>query len=118
MYLHARLEGLIPQLTTCDSNSSFFLPGIPSFDFGVLHVIIISTEQDVSHSSEQYKFVASDLAAMNRTATPWVIFAGHRPYYIDSTNNDPGSGDQTVAKVLRASFEDLLNKYKVRQIRG
>ena len=45
---------------------------------------------------------------MNRSATPWVVFAGHRPYYIDSTNNRP-DGDQQNAAALRASFEELLH---------
>ena len=31
-----------------------------------------------------------------------------RPMYIDSTNNMPDTGDQTVAKLLRESLEDLL----------
>eukprot|EP00051_Salpingoeca_urceolata_P004281 m.63959 g.63959 ORF g.63959 m.63959 type:complete len:569 (+) comp13519_c0_seq1:60-1766(+) len=85
-----------------------------SFDIGVVHFVLVSTEHDFSapHSA-QYKFVASDLAAVDRTKTPWVVFAGHRPYYIDSTNEDPGSGDQPVATELRDAFEQLLMDHKV-----
>jgi hypothetical protein len=25
---------------------------------------------------------------VDRSKTPWIIFAGHRPFYIDSTNDD------------------------------
>ena len=79
-----------------------------SFDFGVVHFVMISTEHafapvcarngwtriDARQSSDQYNFVVADLAAIDRSATPWVVFAGHRPYVIDSTNWAPDSGDQ------------------------
>ncbi len=29
--------------------------------------------------SAQYNFIAADLAAVNRTITPWVVASGHRP---------------------------------------
>lgn len=82
-----------------------------AFDYGPLHIVMISTEHAFDATSAQYAFVEADLARVNRTTTPWILFAGHRPYYISSTNNDAPSGDQPVATALRASFEDLLHKH-------
>ena len=63
-----------------------------SFDFGVLHYIMISTEHAFAPTSPQFDFVMAvcqfellksplnsfqDLASINRTLTPWVIFAGN-----------------------------------------
>lgn len=58
--------------------------------------------------------MVEDLAAVDRSATPWVIVGGHRPMYIDSTNYAPVQGDQTVAAELRAALEQDLIKYEVR----
>lgn len=41
--------------------------------------------------SSQYKFLAADLAAVNRSVTPWVVVAGHRPlYWIMLQGSSPG----------------------------
>eukprot|EP00879_Flechtneria_rotunda_P027871 GHRR01029908.1.p1 GENE.GHRR01029908.1~~GHRR01029908.1.p1 ORF type:complete len:127 (-),score=30.07 GHRR01029908.1:375-755(-) len=63
--------------------------------------------------SEQHAWVLSDLAAVNRSRTPWVVVGGHRPIYISSNNIMPGDGDQPVAAALREAFEDAFIKYKV-----
>lgn len=80
-----------------------------AFNYGPLHVVMISTEHAFDHDSAQFKFVQDDLAHVNRTQTPWIIVGGHRPYYISSINFDKPSGDQPVASDLRASFEDMLH---------
>ncbi len=36
------------------------------------------------HSSLQYKFIVQDLVSVNRFETPWLVFTGHRPIYVDS----------------------------------
>lgn len=89
-----------------------------SFDFGVTHFIIISTEHQFDPTSPQFNFVVEDLQEINRTLTPWVIFAGHRPYYVDSTSQTPESGDQPVATELRLAFEELLFNYQVDLVFG
>lgn len=74
----------------------------------------------------QYSFIEADLAGVNRTKTPWVVFSGHRPMYVNS--GGPGasdcegssaeeehcSNDQPVARLLRSSLEPLLLRYQVR----
>eukprot|EP01147_Barroeca_monosierra_P007337 gene7337-9738_t len=119
-----------------------------SFDFGVLHVMVMSTEQDFAPGSPQHTYFMNDLAKINRTKTPWVIFSGHRPFYIDSTNWEPHGAfintfdleitprniskpidvcgylctlldrDQTVALQIRFAFEDILYENKIDLIFG
>jgi len=84
-----------------------------SFNYGNVHFVFMSTEQNFLVGSAQYNFLVSDLSSVDRTTTPWVIFSGHRPMYIDSTNFDKPAGDQTVASLLRENLEDVLVKYKV-----
>jgi hypothetical protein len=64
--------------------------------------------------SEQHAWVLSDLAAVDRSVTPWVVVGGHRPMYIASTFKMPEWGDQTVASDLRAAFEDAFLAHRVR----
>jgi acid phosphatase type 7 len=45
---------------------------------GPIHFTVMSTEHDFRKDSDQYSFIASDLAAVDRTVTPWLVFAGHR----------------------------------------
>ena len=62
---------------------------------------------------------------MDRARTPWLVFAGHRPMYVNSGGEGAGdcqgaaaeeehcSNDQPVAKSLRESFEPLLIEHQV-----
>ena len=83
------------------------------FDYGSVHVVLMSTEHDFQPQSTQYKFLNDHMSKVDRSITPWLVFAGHRPMYVDSTNYRPGDGDQTVANQLQANVEPLLKKYKV-----
>ena len=78
------------------------------FDYGNVHVVMMSTEHDFTADSEQLQFLDDHMKKVNREKTPWLIFAGHRPMYIDSTNNDIPDGDQPVASLLRKHVEPLL----------
>jgi len=53
-----------------------------SVDYGSVHVIMMSTEHDIRRGSAQWKWIEKDLSLVNRTKTPFVIFAGHRPAYV------------------------------------
>ena len=63
--------------------------------------------------SEQHSFVMQDLGSVNRSLTPWLVVGGHRPFYIDSTNNMEPDGDQPVAAALREAFEEAFFDYQV-----
>ena len=95
-----------------------------SFDYGNVHFCVISTEHDwLDDGSPQRKWIEADLKAAdaNRATVPWVLFAGHRPMYVDSTFK----GDQIIATYLRsgmsgadgaqdiAGLESLLVAYHV-----
>lgn len=54
---------------------------------------------------EQYNWLAADLAAVDRTKTPWLFVMGHRPMYSSQV-----SGYQSD---IRNAFEDLFLEHKV-----
>ncbi|KAL0370890.1 UNVERIFIED_CONTAM: putative inactive purple acid phosphatase 27 [Sesamum angustifolium] len=47
-----------------------------SIEQGSVHFTVISTEHNWSVNSEQYEWMNKDMAAVDRTRTPWLIFAG------------------------------------------
>ena len=78
------------------------------FDYGNVHVVMMSTEHDFTANSEQLQFLDDHLKTVNREKTPWLIFAGHRPMYVDSTYTKGRATDQPVATLLRKYVEPLL----------
>ncbi|KAK7214902.1 hypothetical protein V2G26_002905 [Clonostachys chloroleuca] len=101
-----------------------------SWDSGLAHFIQIDTETDLGHGfigndeiggiegegaspvnatmNAQTAWLEADLAAVDRSKTPWVIVAGHRPWYL-SHKNDSG----TICWTCKDVFEPLLTKYNV-----
>ncbi|KAH9619639.1 hypothetical protein KSS87_022222 [Heliosperma pusillum] len=69
-----------------------------SIEQGPVHFTVISTEHDWKPNSEQYKWMKSDMASVNRARTPWLIFTGHRPMY-------------TSAKAALISIDPLFVNY-------
>jgi len=86
-----------------------FQPWWWSFNAGPMHIIHMSTEHDYTNSSKQYAWLESDLASVNRSVTPWVVLAGHRPMYTSENYTD----DHLVAEHMQMAFENLLNQYNV-----
>jgi len=74
---------------------------------------MMSTEHDFVRGSEQHEFIDTDLKNVDRSVTPWIIFSGHRPMYIDSKDNSSVASDQRVATLLRENIEELLVKHQV-----
>lgn len=99
-----------------------------SFDHGMVHFVQINTETDLgnglvgpdepegegkenagpfgSYPNEQYDWLKHDLASVDRAKTPWVIVAGHRPWYLAADPGDP-------CAVCQDAFEDLFVEYNV-----
>ncbi|KAB8074926.1 Metallo-dependent phosphatase-like protein [Aspergillus leporis] len=93
-----------------------------SFEYGMVHITMIDTETDFpsapdgpdgsahldsgpfGQSGQQLEFLEADLASVDRTVTPWVIVAGHRPWYTT------GSGS---CEPCQEAFEEMLYKYGV-----
>eukprot|EP00658_Telonema_sp_P-2_P012952 TRINITY_DN14926_c0_g1_i2.p1 TRINITY_DN14926_c0_g1~~TRINITY_DN14926_c0_g1_i2.p1 ORF type:complete len:428 (-),score=55.29 TRINITY_DN14926_c0_g1_i2:437-1720(-) len=60
-----------------------------SFDLGPVHFSVIDTDaygfDEVAYIlSEQYSWLEADLAAVDRTSTPFLVLMGHRPMYCTS----------------------------------
>jgi acid phosphatase len=85
------------------------------------HVVMINTETDFDAApsgqggsaglnggpfgtqNQQLEFLEADLAAVDREITPWVIVAGHRPWYTAGLACGP----------CQEAFEDILYTYGV-----
>eukprot|EP00440_Ansanella_granifera_P057355 gb/GFBE01062172.1/.p1 GENE.gb/GFBE01062172.1/~~gb/GFBE01062172.1/.p1 ORF type:complete len:587 (+),score=94.26 gb/GFBE01062172.1/:1-1761(+) len=55
-----------------------------SFDSGLVHFVAVSTEIYFDYLDmvpTQYEWLRKDLAAVDRSKTPWVVVHGHRPLY-------------------------------------
>ena len=53
-----------------------------SYEFGPIHFTVLSSEQHLYGTQKDW--LENDLKNVNRTATPWVIVASHRPMWISS----------------------------------
>jgi len=81
-----------------------------SWEEGPVHFIMMDTEMEAYNKSSQFLFFEEDLAKVNRSTTPFVIFMGHRPMY--SSSSSPG-GINVGAGAWMPDLEDLLIKYQV-----
>ncbi|THG04886.1 hypothetical protein TEA_010127 [Camellia sinensis var. sinensis] len=82
-----------------------------SIEQGPVHFTVISTEHDWSQNSEQYDWMNKDMASVDRSKTPWIIFAGHRPMYSSSSGILPSVDNnfvQAVEPLLLANKVDLV----------
>ena len=53
-----------------------------SVDYGNIHFLVMSTEDNFTVGSIQYKYLENDLSKVNKSNTPWIILIGHRYIYI------------------------------------
>ncbi|KAJ5548323.1 hypothetical protein N7513_005557 [Penicillium frequentans] len=95
-----------------------------SFEYGMAHIVMINTETDFTDApdgtdgsadldsgpfgkqGQQLEFLKADLASVDRTVTPWLIVAGHRPWY--STG-----GSDNICDSCQDAFEELFYTYGV-----
>ncbi|CAN1813794.1 Probable inactive purple acid phosphatase 27 [Linum perenne] len=77
-----------------------------SIEQGSVHFTVFSTEHPLANGSEQLEWIKSDLASVDRSRTPWLVLAGHRPMY---SSSNPQSTDANSATTL----EPLMKQYKV-----
>jgi acid phosphatase len=95
-----------------------------SFEYGQAHVVMFNTETDFPKApdgkngsanlnagpfgatGQQLAFLEADLSSVDRSVTPWLIVAGHRPWY--STG-----GSDNICAPCQAAFEPLFYKYGV-----
>lgn len=92
-----------------------------SWDHGMVHFISFNTETDFLNAPDeplgsgaenagpfqpfgtQLAWLKNDLAKVDRKKTPWVIAAGHRPWYVSTSE----------CLECKAAFEPLLLQYGV-----
>lgn len=70
---------------------------------------MLSSEHDPSPGAPMGDWLAGDLAAVDRAATPWVLVGIHRPLY----ETEQYAGDYAVAAGLRKIMEPLLLQFRV-----
>lgn len=78
-----------------------------SFEVVGTHVIMLGSYTDFHVESQQYKWLQSDLAKIDRVRTPWVIVLLHAPWY-NTIVAHQGEGES-----MRQAMEDLLYKARV-----
>lgn len=92
-----------------NSNTNSLPPFWFSYDVQLTHFVHVSTEHDCEPNSRQYAWLQSDLQAVNRKITPWIIIIGHRAMY----NSEAYMDNYNVSLGLRRAFEYLLLRYNV-----
>lgn len=78
-----------------------------SYDVAGAHVIMLCSYSAYEEGSQQYNWLARDLAKVSRTSTPWVVVGMHAPWY-NSNHNHKGEGER-----MRKAMEPLLYQYGV-----
>ncbi|KAL7613289.1 hypothetical protein Lser_V15G05480 [Lactuca serriola] len=78
-----------------------------SFDVVGTHIIMLGSYADFSVDSDQYKWLANDVAKIDRSRTPWVIVLLHAPWY-NSNLAHQGEGES-----MRVAMEEMLRNSSV-----
>ncbi|PWA80459.1 purple acid phosphatase 22 [Artemisia annua] len=73
-----------------------------SFDVVGVHIIMLGSYAEFSSDSSQYKWLANDLAKIDRIKTPWVVVLLHAPWY-NSNLAHQGEGES-----MRVAMEEML----------
>ncbi|RLM75282.1 purple acid phosphatase 22-like [Panicum miliaceum] len=80
-----------------------------SFDAagGAVHVVMLGSYAPFDAGSDQYRWLARDLAGVDRRATPWLVALLHAPWY--NTN----AAHQGEGEAMRGAMERLLFEARV-----
>jgi hypothetical protein len=95
------------------SNGSYY-----SANIGLNHIVVLSSEvlalgpYGGVTAEAQAAWLAADLAAVDRAATPWVVATFHRPFYCSNANSWCGAG-AWQANPVRLAFEALFMQHGV-----
>lgn len=80
-----------------------------SFEAGSVHVTMLSSEHNLGPEGDMGKWLAQDLASVDKSKTPWLVVGIHRPLY----ETEEYAGDFTVAENFRWLMEPVLLQYSV-----
>lgn len=78
-----------------------------SYDLAGAHIVMLGSYDEYEEGSEQFEWLAKDLAKVSRTTTPWVLVGMHAPWY-NSNHNHQGEGEK-----MRKAMEPLLYQHGV-----
>ncbi|XP_014496019.1 purple acid phosphatase 22 [Vigna radiata var. radiata] len=78
-----------------------------SFQLVATHVIMLGSYTDFHAQSQQYNWLQSDLANIDRAKTPWLIVLLHAPWY-NTNEAHQGEGES-----MRQAMEQLLYNARV-----
>jgi hypothetical protein len=78
-----------------------------SVNLGPIHLITLNSFNDYAAGSDQYKWLESDLAAIDRNISPWVIVQLHAPWY---NSNKAHTND---GQLMRLTLEQAIFNSKV-----
>jgi hypothetical protein len=82
-------------------------PQYYSYETGPLHVLMLNGFGFYTAGTPQFTWLTADLAAIDRSVTPWVIAITHAPWY-NSNKDHQGDGDG-----MKAAMESLFVAAKV-----
>jgi hypothetical protein len=121
---------LAPTLLTIGNHEAIFFDGIPyeqrfirpvtnapeplywSANVELVHIVGLDSESrfDTAYVSDaQINWLRSDLAAVNRSVTPWVVVMLHRPLYCSSSHVEC----EVYGPLLQDAVEALFVQYEV-----
>lgn len=78
-----------------------------TFVRGLVRVVALSGEHDFLPGSEQHSWLAATVKRHNRTATPFLVIAIHRPLYTRG-GGEADASDVAISLQLRNALEPLL----------
>ncbi|KAL4099425.1 hypothetical protein PRIC1_007230 [Phytophthora ramorum] len=80
-----------------------------SFDTGLAHHVVVSSEHEFARGSPLHKWLVDDLKSVDRSKTPWLFVYIHRPLYCSVAY----SGDYYRSLMFRDQLEQELADYHV-----
>ncbi|KAJ8899560.1 hypothetical protein K2173_018534 [Erythroxylum novogranatense] len=80
-----------------------------SFNVAGVHVIMLGSYTDFDPTSDQYNWLQSDLAKVDRTKTPWLVVLIHAPWY----NSNEAHQGEIESIGMKEYMEGLVYRYRV-----
>jgi len=84
-----------------------------SIDFGMMHIVFLSSEHNFTAGSPQYNWVIEDLSSVNRSITPWLITISHRSMVYSGDDKILKDGNYNVSTHLRDTYDSVFYKFSV-----
>ena len=88
---HREYKHMFNFYVVCYIRYTLVTPCRYSYDYGMVHMVMLSTEHDYRPGSPQYQWLENDLKSVDRSKTPFVMVGGHRPMYC--SEESPGTLD-------------------------